>query len=407
MKDPLWTPQFILLLVSAIFMYISTFMLTPTLPFYVEDIGAGTLAAGGVIVAAYTLGSLLPRLLWGQLADRWLRQGVYLIGVALIAVLSPLFAVTVLLPVIIGLRFLQGVGFSASSTSAAAMSVDLIPASRRAEGVGYYSLANTVGMAIGPGLGLTMLQDYGSNWLFGASVVAGSLSFGLGMFIRYEHLRRAKKADATLPDASSASPMGAPKPAPAKSGSRWIERTVLPVSLIFLFVVTPYGAIMAFVAAYGLAQGVTRIGLYFTVFAIALFVVRLVVGRVSDKHGVTVVFVPAMVAMTLGLLVLWWADSLTIFLISAVLVGLGFGVAMPVLQASAYTFAPAERRGAASATLFATADIAYGLGAMVLGFAMTHLDDRLAFAGLAIFTVLALVLFFTLLRPRLKVIGRA
>ena len=71
-----------------------------------------------MIVAAYTLGSLLPRIFWGNLVDRWLRQGVYLIGIAIIAVHSPLVAVTVLLPVIIGRRFLQGVGFSGSSTSA-------------------------------------------------------------------------------------------------------------------------------------------------------------------------------------------------------------------------------------------------------------------------------------------------
>lgn len=196
-------------------------------------------------------------------------------------------------------------------------------------------------------------------------------------------------------------------PVPVKpSGSRWVETTVLPTSLIFLLVVLPYGAVMAFVAAYGLEQGVTQVGLYFTVFAIALFVVRLGIGRVSDKHGVTVVFVPGILAMTAGLLVLWWADSLPTFLLSAVPFGLGFGVALPLLQATAYSFAPAERRGAASATLFATADIGYGLGAILLALAMSRLDHRLAFAGLSIFTLGALVCFLTVLRPRLRAIGR-
>ena len=83
-------------------MYISTFLLTPTLPLFVTQVGAGDLAAVGVIVAAYTLGSLIPRMIRGNLADRWLRQGVYLIGVAIIALVSPLFAVTVDFPVIIG-----------------------------------------------------------------------------------------------------------------------------------------------------------------------------------------------------------------------------------------------------------------------------------------------------------------
>ena len=211
----MWTPQFVLLLVSAVFMYMSTFMLTPTLPLFVEQVGAGDLAAGGLIVAAYTLGSLLPRIAWGNLSDRWSRQGVYLIGVAIIAVLSPLFALTVLLPVIVGLRFLQGVGFSGSSTSASAMSADLIPASRRAEGIGYYSLANTVGMAIGPDLGLRALQQLGPIWLFGASIGTGALAFGLGLFVRYERTRRPPTLTAApaTPAPASTDPTAARQPA--------------------------------------------------------------------------------------------------------------------------------------------------------------------------------------------------
>lgn len=417
-REPLRTRQFSLLIVSAVFMYISTFMLTPTLPLFVTQVGAGDLAAGGVIVAAYTLGSLLPRMVWGNLADRWLRQGVYLIGVVIIALLSPLFAVTALLPVIIGLRFLQGVGFSGSSTAGAAMSADLIPASRRAEGVGYYTLANTIGMAIGPGLGLHMLQHFGPGWLFAASLLSGAVSFGLGLFLRYEHRARRHAAaaleseevgaaDPTAAEPSATASAAVTRTLPRPGRSRWVETSVLPTSLVFLLVVLPYGAVMAFVAAYGLEQGVTQVGLYFTVFAIALFVVRLSLGRVSDRYGVTVVFVPGILAMTLGLVILWWADSLPLFLLSAVPFGLGFGVVLPLLQATAYSFAPAERRGAASATLFATADIGYGIGAILLGFAMSRLDHRVAFTGLAGFTVLALVCFLTVLRPRLTAISRA
>lgn len=406
----MWTPQFVLLLISAVFMYMSTFMLTPTLPLFVTEIGAGDLAAGGLIVAAYTLGSLLPRIAWGNLSDRWSRQGVYLIGVAIIAVLSPLFALTVLLPVIIGLRFLQGVGFSGSSTSASAMSADLIPASRRAEGIGYYSLANTVGMAIGPDLGLRALQQLGPTWLFGASIGTGALAFGLGLLVRYERTRRpptltagpATPAPALAPagtDPSASQPSGGPATGPRRG--RFIEPSVLPTSLVFLFVVLPYGAVMAFVAAYGLEQAVSQIGLYFTVFAVALFVVRLGVGRVSDRYGVTVAIVPGLVSMFAGLVILWWADSLVIFLISAVLFGLGFGVVLPLLQATAYSFAPIERRGAASATLFATADIGYGLGAILLGLGIGWFGHPAAFAGLAVFTVIALILFLAVLRPRI------
>ncbi|HEY0259474.1 MAG TPA: MFS transporter [Lacisediminihabitans sp.] len=395
-REPLWTWQFILLLASAVFMYVTTFMLTPTLPLFAQSSGAGTVAVGGLIIAVYTLGSLLPRVLWGGLTDRWGRRPVYLIGALTMTVISPLFIVFAALPAIVGLRFVQGTGFSASSTAASTMAADLAPASRRAEGIGYYTLANTVGMAIGPDLGLRVLQARGSNWLFATSTLAGLAALSIGLFISYEKTRRSHHPIVVSGDTPSAELTAAPQ-----GHGRLLERSVLPTCLVFLFVVAPYGAIMAYIASYGLNRGVGDIGLYFTVFALALFVVRLGVGRVSDRHGHTVVLIPGMAAMIAGLVVLWWADSLPVFLISAVLFGLGYGVVLPVLQAIAYIVCPADRRGAASATLFATADIAYGLGAVVLGLAITYLGYPAAFAGLCLLVVLALVLFLVVLRPRL------
>ncbi|WP_413732557.1 MFS transporter [Sodalis sp. RH20] len=391
-RDPLWTSRFVLLLVSAVFMYMMTFMLTPTLPLFVQDIGAGTTAAGGVIVAGYTVGSLLPRLMWGSLADSWGRRPVYLLGVAIMAVISPLFTVAGILPVIISLRLVQGVGFSASSTGAATVAADLVPASRRSEGIGYYALANTIGMAAGPNLGLMIHQQWGANWLFIASVASGLVAIITGLWIGDR--RRGRQPKVSLPTS-------VPDPVVSPRGwERLLEKSVLRACAVLLFVVMPYGAIMAYVAAYGIHQGVTHIGLYFTVFALALLVVRLGVGRITDRFGATIVFVPGVAAMLAGLLVLGWADGLTVFLTSAALFGLGYGVALPLLQSITYAIAPEDRRGVASATFFATADIGYGLGAVLLGVSISLLGYRIAFAGLALLVAIALMLFLILLHPQ-------
>ncbi len=394
----LWTSQFVLLLVSAVFMYVMTFMLTPTLPLFVQDIHAGTVSAGGAIVATYTIGSLLPRLVWGGLADAWGRQRVYLLGVVIMAVISPFFPLAAVLPAIIGLRFLQGIGFSASSTAASTIAADLVPAVRRGEGIGYYALANTFGMALGPDLGLVLHQHFRAGWLFTASTLSGVTALVIGLWITYETKRRRTTPVAALP--VPAAPPAAWRLTRPRLRDRLVEKSVLPVCLVFLFIVLPYGAIMAYVAAYGLHQGVPDIGLYFTVFALALLVVRLGVGRLTDRFGMTVVFLPGTTAMLAGLLVLGWADDLGIFLVSAVLFGLGYGVTLPLLQAAAYTIAPDNRRGVASATFFATADIAYGLGAVLLGLAIDGLGYPAAFAGLALPVLVALVLFCVLLCPR-------
>jgi len=191
-----------------------------------------------------------------------------------------------------------------------------------------------------------------------------------------------------------------------KAASKWatlFEKSVLTTCLVLLFTVMPYGAIMGYIASFGIDRGIDDIGLYFSVFALSLFVVRLVVGRLSDRHGVMVVIIPGMILMMSGLLVLNWAASLTVFMTSAVLFGLGFGVVFPLLQATAYTFCPDDRRGIASATLFATADLAYGLGAVILGMEIKYWGYATAFAGSTIFMVLALLFFLMILYPRLKV----
>lgn len=330
--------------------------------------------------------------MWGRLADSWGRRAVYLLGLVIMTVISPFYPVVSVLPLIIGLRLIQGIGFSGASTSAATAAADLVPSSRRSEGIGYYALANTIGMAVGPNLGLALHQSLGSGWLFAASTASGILALATGLWLRYERTRPRHQ------------PSAAPTPPPAhrRGPGRLIEKSVLPVCVVFLFVVMPYGAIMAYVAAYGLHQHVGDVGLYFTVFALALLVVRLGVGRITDRYGMTVVFVPGIVVMFAGLLILGWATTLAVFLVSAALFGLGYGVTLPLLQSAAYAIAPPDRRGVASATVFATADIAYGLGAVLLGIAIQVLGYSIAFAGLAGFVILALVLFFVLLYPKIR-----
>ncbi|EHI97619.1 LOW QUALITY PROTEIN: major facilitator superfamily MFS_1 [Clostridium sp. DL-VIII] len=400
--EPLWTKNFTLLLVAAVFMYIATFMFTPTLPLFARSIGVIDPSVGGIIILVYTIGSLVPRVIWGNLADSWERKAVYLIGVIIMAVAAPFLVCSVSLPGILIIRLIQGVGFSASSTAGSTMAADLVPASRRAEGIGFYTLANTIGMALGPELGLHMLQQHGAWWLFGAGVLAGIISLGVGMLLNYERKRSLVQSGFISTHEAIHDITATPAKSLSSKCSILFEKSVLTTCLVVLFTIMPYGAIMAYIASYGIDRGVSNIGLYFSVFALALFVVRLMVGRLSDSHGVTAVMIPGIVLMFSGLVVLNWAENFAIFMVSAVLFGFGFGVAFPLLQTTAYMLCPENRRGIASATLFSTADLAYGFGAVVLGVGIKYFGYETAFAGLTIFVIVALISYVIFLYPRLK-----
>lgn len=402
-SEPLWTGNFILLLATAVFMYISTFMFTPTLPLYARSIGITDPSVGGFIILIYTVGSFVPRVIWGNLADRWKRKPVYLIGVIIIVVAAPFFGLFASISGILAIRLIQGVGFSASSTVGSTIAADLVPTSRLTEGIGYYTLANTIGMALGPVLGLTMLRQYGAWSLFGTCVVAGIVSLGIGMFMNYEKKRRLDRS--TSRSTHEITPNTTASAEPVNSSSKkgaFFEKSVLTTCLVLLFTVMPYGAIMGYIASYGIDRGVDNIGLYFSVYALSLFVVRIMVGRLSDRYGIAVVILPGIALMFGGLVILNWAVNLTVFMLSAVLFGFGFGVVFPLLQAIAYMFCPVSKHGIASATLFSTADLAYGFGAVVLGLGIKYLGDATAFAGLALFVVVAFILFMILIYPRLK-----
>lgn len=323
---------------------------------------------------------MVPRVFWGRRADTWGRQPVYVAGALIMLAGTPLLGAFGTVWGILLFRSLQGVGFSAGSTAAATIAVDLTPASRRAEGVGFYSLANTVGMAIGPLLGLTVLGSFGNTALLVTGTITGVACLGLGLLM--------KPARRPNPPAGSV-PRG-----------RLVEKTVLKNALVMFFTTVPYGAIMAFIGSYGSDRGVADIGLYFSVYAAALFMIRLVAGKLADRHGPTLVVIPGMLSLLAGPIVLFWAEHLGVFLLSALLFGVGFGATQPVLQSSAFAFCPPERRGSANATIFTVLDLGLGLGALGMGLAIKLLGYAVAFSGFSLSVAVSTALYLALLhRP--------
>lgn len=76
-------------------MYITTFMYTPTLPLFAKSIGVSSPSVGGIIILVYTVGCLISRSLWGDIADHWRKKPVYLIGILIMVLAIPFFGIFV------------------------------------------------------------------------------------------------------------------------------------------------------------------------------------------------------------------------------------------------------------------------------------------------------------------------
>ncbi|SDH21380.1 MFS transporter [Desulfosporosinus hippei] len=382
-NEQIWSKTFFLILLVSFLMFLSMYMLLPTLPLYAQSLG-GNETIAGTIVGIFTLSAVLVRPWFGNLLDYRGRKLILIIGIAifLVSVIAYNLAFTIIS--LLTIRAVHGIGWGASTTATGTMASDVIPAARRAEGMGYYGIAATIAMSLGPALGLYLVKNNSYSLLFAGSAILSGLGLIGSFFINYETSpkRQAKKKD------------------PRVKGVI-LEKTAIPSALVLFFITLTYGGIVSFLPAYASFRGVDNIGIFFSVYALVLLLGRPIIGKLSDKYGPRRFLVPGILMLVVALVLLSMASSLSMFLLVAVVYGLGFGTVQPILNALVITLSPPERRGAANATFAVAMDLGIGLGAVILGFIAQELGYVYMYGSSVIFALLALVMYFSFLRKKL------
>ena len=155
----------LVLFTTGLLFWCSLASLLPTLPLYVQEIG-GTSQQIGIVMGAFAIGLLLSRAWLGNLADNRSRKIVLLIGMAVVAIAPLGYLFTHSIPWMIAIRAFHGVSIAAFGVAYSALAVDLAPPENRGELVGYMSLVNPIGVAIGPAIGGLLQASTGHNLLF-------------------------------------------------------------------------------------------------------------------------------------------------------------------------------------------------------------------------------------------------
>lgn len=370
----LWTKDFILITIVNLFLFLSFQMIVASLPLHVENIGGNENVIGWMTGLA-TIAAFLIRPFAGIALDKLGRRIVFIIGHITLIVTTYLLGVFNYVWFIIIIRFMNGLGWGIGSTTTMTVASDTIPLNRFGEGIGLFNLSNGLGMALGPLVGITILNAsrFYNVVVFGAFL--GILALILSQFISYKKVERPKESE---------------------GGKReflpFVKESLGPSLLIGIITIT-YGAIIAFIPLYGLEEGVKNIGIYFTVYALFLMFTRPMVGKMIDRKGFDTFIYSGLILLILSMFVLSISTNLILFLISAVLYGIGFGFLESSLLTMAVTYAPEEKTGAANATFFACFDGGIGLGSIVAGMLATYLGYGRMYLVLIIPLFLALVLY--------------
>ena len=188
-KEPLWNSKFSLITISTFFLLFGHNLLTPTLPLYFNRLGY-TESAIGFIIGLAAISSLIVRPFVGRALDNLNRNKVYISGLVILVFSCFLYSYLILLFLFLLLRLIHGIGFGIATTASGTIAVDALPKKHMVKGMIYYHLAPTLAMALGPALGLFLVDRYSFPLMFTCAAVFSTLAIFFTVFtssIRLEH----------------------------------------------------------------------------------------------------------------------------------------------------------------------------------------------------------------------------
>lgn len=346
----IWTKNFVAILFINLMIFTCFQLVSPAFPVFINSLG-GSNTIVGLVSSAYVISGLIMRPFSGLLLDKMGRKSIILIGLAIIVLANFSYIWFTSIVLIFFLRFIHGFGWGISTTSASTVAADNIPKERLGEGMGYFSLTNGLAMAIAPAAGLYIISASSFDRLFSIAAGMGALALVLALLIRFQEL-----------------PEKEPSTVSSQGKSALFEKSAIAPSLTYGFLATTYAAIVNYVPLYSLELGIANIGIFFTVYAGALLLIRPLIGRAVDRIGHDKIMVLSIILIGVALLLLSQAQHLYIFLVAAFLYGAGYGSSQMCLFVLALANAPAGSVGRANATFYTALDIGLGTGAITMGY---------------------------------------
>ncbi len=387
MKERLWNSNYCKVMAANFLLFFAFYILTPLLPLYLSEHFDATKDTIGLILSGYTVTALVFRPFSGYFVDSFPRKLVLMISFGTFAIFFASYLVASSLLLFTIVRTLHGGPFGALTVANSTVAIDVLPSSRRTEGIGYYGLSNNLSMAIGPTIGIYIYKLTDSfELLFCLALVIAILGWIV---------------DATVK-------------VPQKEIVR--NRSKLSLDRFFLLRGWLLGANMiAFGFCFGVLSNYLAIygketlnitgstGTYFMLCSVGLMLSRLQgskalrEGRLTHNasYGMLISLVGYTIFIAMPTL---FPGNMTAIWIgyygSAMLIGLGNGHMWPAFQNMTINVAANNQRGTANSTILISWDIGMGLGILIGGIISEHFGYSAAFWSVAVVNGIGVATYF-------------
>ncbi|MEG4307076.1 MFS transporter [Microcoleus sp. D3_18a_C4] len=382
--DPQPRRSLLILFTAGLLFWSSLASLLPTLPLYVQFVG-GTKQQIGFVMGAFAIGLLLSRPQLGKIADTRGRKQVLLLG-ASVAAIAPLgYLLAQSIPLLLLIRVFHGISIAAFTTAYSALVTDLSPPGKRGELIGNMSLVNPIGLAFGPAIGGFVQAWVGYTPLFAMSAAFAATAVFFTCKIAEPNFADLTKSDSLSEDKNSQKYWE----------MLWNPRVRIP-ALVLLVVGLVFGTLSTFMPLFiQETKANLNPGLFYSTAAIASFGIRLLTGRASDKYGRGLFISGGLICYAVSMLLLYFANNTSAFLIAALVEGCAGGTVLPMMVTLMSDRCEPHERGRLFSLCIGGFDLGIAIAGPTLGFVAEQVGYRNMFGFAAGLAGLALLVFIT------------
>ena len=352
-KQSLWTRSFVIVSLVNFLNSVVFLLLMIVMSKVATDRFDASPAVAGLSASIFVIGSFVTRPFLGKRIHQIGQTRILYIGSFLSLALTLVYFAANSNGMLLLIRFLHGAAHGTTALAIGTIIAGVIPRERYGEGIGYFTLGQTLSTAIGPLTGLLLIRHGG----FQPIIITCAALMALSLLVL--PLLRVKDLKLTAEQLTETKGFKL---------SNYIEPRTVPVGLALMLAWLCYSSVSSFLALYSEKAGLTTAaGVFFIVYAVVVFFTRPIVGRRFDAKGENSVMYAAIVVFALGLGILALATRGFVLLLAAAVMGLGFGTVQACGRALMIKVTPLHRMGQATSTFYLFGDTGLGVGPLLCG----------------------------------------
>lgn len=366
--------------------FFSFYLILPILPIHISNVVDSDKSIIGFIISTYSLACLCIRPFSGYMMDAFYRKPLYITTFSIFGLLFLGYPWANSIALLILVRMIHGLGMGSTSVGGNTLIIDVPPASKRGEAVGIFGIFSSIAMAIGPMTGIFLYNHIPFKTITFICLGCCALGITFASFVQTK--------------------FRPPIVRPPLSLDRFILKKGLFAGGSFMLIAFAYGQLVNYIAMYASEIHLNiSSGYFFTIYAIGLMMSRVYSGKMVDKGYLTQVITvgTCVIVVALGLLAFCTyapKDYLsTLFLLSAWICGIGYGITFPAYNNLFINLAPNNKRGTATSTYLTSWDLGIGIGIFVGGSIAERLSFSYSYAIACMVVLLSIFYFIFVVTP--------